>query len=138
MAEYELHGLTHEQKVQRLEYDSMAITTTAANIFTSDVGAGQRRYICGILLANSSTGTNEVTINRVDAANNSDEFIDSIPVPPEGIQQFPVGGKCPDVDQPVLILDGSQNLEFDLDTAIVGSGAMDVTVWFYDDPLEGS
>lgn len=138
MSGYDPHGLTHEQKVSRLETRGTPVTTTAANIFGSDVARGQRRYIVGILLSNSYSGVAEVTINRVDVSNNSDEWIDSVPIDAEGVRTVPVGGKVPDIDNPCIVLTGGQNLEFDLDATPSGTGAVDVTVWWYDDPLEGA
>lgn len=127
-------GLTHEQKVSRLENDTLSATTTAANIFSADVARGKKRYLVGLLISNQDAAPIDIDVNTVDVDNNSDELFDQLVIDAEG--NFSAQGqKLVDVDTPFHVLTGGQNLEFDVVT--VGKTA-EVTLWWYDDPRVGA
>lgn len=123
-------GLTRQQKVERMEYRTMQATTTAANIFSADVPQARKRYVVGLLISNQSASPVDLDVNKVDVDNNSDEFLDQLVIDADG--QWPSTDWPVDIDNPLIILTGSQNLEFDVAT----SGTLEITIWYYDDPRD--
>ena len=122
-------GLTREQKIGRLKSRQLDVTTTAANIFSSDVG-NLRRHIVGILFVNSDAAPVAISVRKVLSDDTTEDFLDSYMVDAQDTDSVNKGSVV-DLDNPLIVLTRSQNLEFDVETA---TKTMKATIWWYDHP----
>jgi hypothetical protein len=123
-------GLTREQKIQLLRSRQLDISTTAANAFSTDVPTRKRRHIVGIVMTNPDASPISVTLSKVLRDNTLEDFLDSYFIDAQGNESINKGSIV-DLDNPILVLTGDQNFEFDVDTALKTGTA---TIWWYDNP----
>lgn len=120
--------LTRGEKIARLRSKQFTATTAAANIFAADVPQGVRRHIVGILISNADNSPVFLTVNLVEDDDTTTAWLDSMAVP--AMDNWPNQDWPVKIDDPILVLTGQQNLEFDVDTA---TKELEITIWWYDE-----
>lgn len=125
-------GLTVEEKIARMVGPVQKdLTSSAANVFSSDVPNGKQRYLVGISITSPDASPQAFTLRRVLSDDSTQEIFDSVYIDAQSTWS-PYAPRYFDISQPFLVLRGQQNVDIAMDTSGKTGTA---TVWYYDDPV---
>ena len=108
----------------RIQTEHVQVTTTAANVWTSDISEYKVRYILAIHLTGDGTNNSRVTISKVEE---DDTTTTKIVAYVTATGNYDLPGTGPDPDRPILVLEGGTNLQVASDV-----GTPDLTIWYVD------
>ena len=115
-------------KMEKIRYQQMTLSDTAADVFSSAVGQAQTRYVFAILISNDEGDSQQMTIAHRDTDDSDTNFIDSVRL--DGGGTLLIGSydwRCP-----ILVMGSDEQLRANMDTA---AKTGEITVWYWDEDL---
>ena len=113
--------------LERLQVDTIDITTTRADVWSSNVDEGKFRYIVAIVLIGDGSASTTVTIEKKEEDGSYTTKFKNVPIAPADVRFIP---ERFDVENPILALEGGTNLAF-----TASSGTPYASVIYYDDMI---